>query len=83
MDLTDKIAIVTGAGQGIGKAIALRLANAGADVAIMDLNRASAEAVAQGDQNQRTQCPACSGGCLTVHIRQRRCRKGYFDLRSR
>ena len=47
MNLSDKIAIVTGAGQGIGKAIALRLANAGADVAIMDLNMAAAEAVAQ------------------------------------
>jgi 3-oxoacyl-[acyl-carrier protein] reductase len=47
MNLTDKIAIVTGAGQGIGKAIAIRLANAGADVAIMDLNMAAAEAVAQ------------------------------------
>ena len=47
MNLTDKIAIVTGAGQGIGKAIAIRLAKAGADVAIMDLNMAAAEAVAQ------------------------------------
>ena len=45
MNLKDKIAIVTGAGQGIGKAIALRLANADADIAIMDLNLASAEAV--------------------------------------
>ena len=42
MNLNGKIAIVTGAGQGIGKAIAIRLANAGADVAIMDLNLASA-----------------------------------------
>ena len=47
MNLTDKIAIVTGAGQGIGKAIAIRLANAGANVAIMDLNMAAAEAVVQ------------------------------------
>ncbi len=47
MNLKNKIAIVTGAGQGIGKAIALRLANAGADVAIMDLNLSSAEVVAQ------------------------------------
>lgn len=45
MNLNNKIAIVTGAGQGIGKAIALRLANAGADVAIMDLNLSSASAV--------------------------------------
>lgn len=47
MKLNDKIAIVTGAGQGIGEAIARRLANAGADVAIMDLNLSAAEAVAQ------------------------------------
>ena len=45
MDITGKIAIVTGAGQGIGKAISLRLANAGADVAILDLNLHSAETV--------------------------------------
>lgn len=47
MNLTGKIAIVTGAGQGIGKAIALRLANAGADVAILDLNLQSAETAAR------------------------------------
>ncbi len=47
MTLNDRIAIVTGAGQGIGKAIALRLANAGADVAIMDINLSAAEATAQ------------------------------------
>lgn len=47
MKLNDKIAIVTGAGQGIGEAIARRLANAGADVAIMDLNLSAAEAVAK------------------------------------
>lgn len=47
MDLTNKKAVVTGAGQGIGKAIAFRLANAGADVAILDLNLRSAEEVAE------------------------------------
>ena len=39
MDLTDKVAIVTGAGQGIGRAIALRLAGAGATVIVADMNR--------------------------------------------
>jgi len=34
--LEDKIAIVTGAGRGIGKTIALTLAEAGADVAVVD-----------------------------------------------
>ena len=45
MNLKNKIAIVTGAGQGIGKAIALRLANAGADIVIFDLNLSSAQSV--------------------------------------
>jgi NAD(P)-dependent dehydrogenase (short-subunit alcohol dehydrogenase family) len=35
--LADKIAIVTGAGQGIGKAVALRLSQEGADVVVLDL----------------------------------------------
>ncbi len=47
MNLNGKIAIVTGAGQGIGKAIAIRLANAGADIAIIDLNMSAAEKVTQ------------------------------------
>ena len=38
MDLQSRVAIVTGAGQGIGKAIALKLASYGADVAVIDVN---------------------------------------------
>jgi 3-oxoacyl-[acyl-carrier protein] reductase len=37
MELADKIAIVTGSGRGIGRAIALRLAEAGADVVVNDV----------------------------------------------
>ena len=47
MDLTDKVAIVTGAGQGIGRAIALRLAGAGATVVVADMNREVGEIVAK------------------------------------
>ncbi len=42
-----KVAIVTGAGQGIGRAIALRLAREGAHVVIAEYNAANAAAVAQ------------------------------------
>jgi 3-hydroxybutyrate dehydrogenase len=46
MKLKDKTAIVTGAASGIGKAIALRYAREGAKVAIADLDKGAADAVA-------------------------------------
>jgi 3-oxoacyl-[acyl-carrier protein] reductase len=46
MQLKDQVAIVTGAGQGIGRAAALKLAEAGADVAVADINAETAGAVA-------------------------------------
>ena len=46
MKLAGKQAIVTGAAAGIGKAIALALADEGADVAIADIQDAKARAVA-------------------------------------
>ncbi len=44
--LSGKVAIVTGAAQGIGKAIAVRLAADGARVCVSDINEAGAKAVA-------------------------------------
>ena len=45
--LIDKVAIVTGSGHGIGKAIALRLAQEGADIAVADIDIKSAEQTAK------------------------------------
>ncbi|MDH5453800.1 MAG: glucose 1-dehydrogenase [Paracoccaceae bacterium] len=45
--LDGKIAIVTGAGQGIGKAVALRLAEEAADVIVADINTQTAEQTAE------------------------------------
>jgi len=47
MILEGQVALVTGGGRGIGKAIALRFAEEGADVAIAELNAESAEATAK------------------------------------
>jgi len=44
--LEGQVAVVTGAGQGIGEGIATRLHQAGARVAILDMNRAAAQEVA-------------------------------------
>ncbi|MBS0242959.1 MAG: glucose 1-dehydrogenase [Proteobacteria bacterium] len=46
MQLAGKVAIVTGAGQGIGRAACVAMAKAGADVACVDINAATAEEAA-------------------------------------
>ena len=56
MQLTDKIALVTGAGQGIGRATAIALAEAGAHVVVVDINAKTVEetAAAVGAFQRRT-----------------------------
>jgi len=46
MELAGQVAIVTGGGRGIGRAIALELARLGADVAVAELDRGNADKTA-------------------------------------
>ena len=46
MELQDKVAVVTGAGRGMGRAIALGLAEAGGHIAVADINAVAVEETA-------------------------------------
>ncbi len=58
MSFTGQVAVVTGAGRGIGKAIAERLASKGAKVVIADLNLQDAEEVAKELSEKGTEARA-------------------------
>jgi 3-oxoacyl-[acyl-carrier protein] reductase len=47
MILTDQVALITGAGRGIGKSVAKRLAEAGASIVVVDIDEDSAVRTAQ------------------------------------
>lgn len=52
MSLEDKVAIVTGAGQGIGRTTALRFARDGAQVAVVEINEETGQSTVQASQDQ-------------------------------
>ena len=61
MKLKDKVAIITGAGQGLGRAYALRFIAEGAKVAIAEINDANAEQVAK-------EIEAGGGEAIALHV---------------
>ena len=64
MKLKDKVIIVTGAGQGIGRAIALRFAQEGASQVIVDINRTTVEETGKLLKEIETPFTSVSGDVL-------------------
>jgi len=56
MKLKGRVALVTGAGQGIGKSIALKFAAEGADLALLDINRDTCTETAEESKGLGVRC---------------------------
>ena len=70
MSFTGKVAIVTGAGQGIGLEICRRLANAGARVILNDLDNELATEAGKKIANQKGDCVAIPGDSSDLAVIQ-------------
>ena len=66
MRLKGKSAIVTGAGSGIGRAIALKLAEDGAEIVAADINEEPAKSVAEAICAPLAMHPDRGGRCSDV-----------------
>ena len=63
MVLEDKVALVTGAGQGMGRAIAMALAGEGATVALVEINAEALEGRGHRSERAGKPYPGHSGRC--------------------
>lgn len=82
LQLTDKVAIVTGAASGIGKGIARRLAAEGANVVIADLNEQAAQDTAEalGDDALGVAVNVADRGTVDAMVQSVTERYGRIDI---
>ncbi len=85
MDIEGKVAVVTGGGSGIGRALATGLAAAGARVVVADIDRVSAEdtagiIAARGDQAIAREADASAEGDIAGLIAMASVRFGPVDI---
>lgn len=85
LKIKDKIAIVTGGGNGIGRAIALRLAAEGAKVAVADLKKEAAQKVVEeiksgGGDGLAIDCDATSPDDVDTMVRKALKTYGAIDI---
>lgn len=69
--LQDKVALVSGSGRGIGKAIALKLAASGAHVVVNDLDAEVAEQTAREIEALGARAVVCAGDVTTAEFGER------------